>query len=111
MILAILVILGVLGAGAVAAVVVLKEAPPQERAVAARLKHKTGERVRVTASAPAKLYYRDQLVSELPFETTLKPGTYTVDARNDSSAKRFKLRVKIPNKKGTRRAQVFHVDM
>lgn len=107
---AVMIILGVLGAGAFTAVVLLKKTPAEERAVAARLMHKKGEPVKVTASAPAKLYYQRKLVADLPFETTLKPGTYTVEARNDSSAKIFKLKVMIPAKKNSA-TQVFHVTM
>lgn len=62
--------------------------------------------VTIDATSPAKIYYKEQYISPTPFKTTLKPGTYTLEARDEKVRKVFKITVK-----NTSEAQSFTAKM
>lgn len=53
-----------------------------------------GKPLTINATRKAKIYYRDQLIGETPLETKLKPGLYTLEARDEKARKIFKITVK-----------------
>ena len=89
------------GVGVVAVMATAKDRPKPEV-----LLHQQGRAITIDATRPAKIYYREQLVGPTPLKTTLKPGLYTLEARDAKARKIFKITVQ-----DTSTPQVFTAQM
>lgn len=95
-ILLLLVALGIFGGVVLAAggLVLLISAGKDKPRPELLLHEQGGKPLTIDATRKAKIYYREQLIGETPLETKLKPGLYTLEARDEKARKIFKITVK-----------------